>query len=58
VFGYHYYMTPHKAKIGLKNFEKVKDIPRKEKNWDWYPDIHELPVFKKFGDENFSISTK
>ena len=58
VFGYHYYMTPHKAKIGLKNFEKVKDVKPMKKDWDYYPDIHKLPVYKKFGYEEFDISTK
>ena len=29
--GYHYYMTPDKAKMGLKNFVRVKDQKPKKK---------------------------
>ena len=57
-FGYHYYMTPHKAKLGLRNFEKVKDKKPIRRDWDWYPDIHKLPVFESMGDKNFDVSTK
>ena len=57
-FGYHYYMTPHKAKLGLRNFEKVKDKKPIRRDWDWYPDIHKLPVFESMGDNNFDVSTK
>tara|TARA_E500000318_G_C3560768_1_gene213282 strand:+ start:84 stop:665 length:582 start_codon:yes stop_codon:yes gene_type:complete len=39
--GYHYYMGEDAARMGLKNFKKVKDKPVKPKNWDWYKDVRE-----------------
>jgi len=45
--GYHYYMPPMLAKIGLENFDKVKDAPVKAKNWDWYRDVSKYPIFQK-----------
>ena len=46
--GYHYYMTPDRAELGLKNFEIVKDkLPDPKRNWDWYSPITEITtVFK------------
>lgn len=44
--GYHYYMTPETAQMGLEKFPlAVKNISR---SWSWkdYPDISKLPVFK------------
>ena len=45
-YGYHYYMTPEKAQLGL---EKLKDaISRKPRKWrleDW-PDLREMEIFK------------
>jgi len=44
--GYHYYMTPELAKIGLDKLEKVKNkIPREWKWTDW-PDLSTMDVFK------------
>jgi dTDP-4-amino-4,6-dideoxygalactose transaminase len=40
-FGYHYYMTSENAKLGLQNFEKVKDKDPIEKNWDWYTPVNQ-----------------
>ena len=40
-FGYHYYMTSDNAKLGLQNFEKVKDKDPIEKNWDWYTPVNQ-----------------
>jgi dTDP-4-amino-4,6-dideoxygalactose transaminase len=45
--GYHYYMTPETAQLGI---EKLKDInPSQSKTWSWqdYPDLTKLTVFKK-----------
>tara|TARA_B100001094_G_scaffold333329_1_gene410743 strand:+ start:2320 stop:2961 length:642 start_codon:yes stop_codon:yes gene_type:complete len=46
VVGYHYYLSPSKAELGMKNFEAVKDAQVKEKNWDYYRDISNYPIFK------------
>ena len=44
--GYHYYMTPEIAKIGIDKLEKVKyKTPRKWKWTDW-PDLSNMEVFK------------
>ena len=44
--GYHYYMTPETAELGIKKFEDaVKETPRKWKLDDW-PDLTQLEVFK------------
>jgi dTDP-4-amino-4,6-dideoxygalactose transaminase len=46
-FGYHYYMTPEVAQIGLTRFEEVVNlIPKKWTIKDW-PDLTEMEVFKK-----------
>ena len=47
VVGYHYYLSPSKAELGLKNFDAVKDAQVKEKNWDYYRRIDNYPIFKK-----------
>ena len=45
-FGYHYYMTPEIAKLGLAKFEKVKNkIPRDWGVKDW-PDLTKMEIFK------------
>jgi len=44
--GYHYYMTPETAELGIKKFEDaVNETPRKWKLDDW-PDLTQLEVFK------------
>lgn len=44
--GYHYYMTPENAELGIKIFDKVKN--KNPKNWSWmdYPDLSKMKVFK------------
>tara|TARA_Y100001968_G_scaffold313259_1_gene337267 strand:- start:122 stop:709 length:588 start_codon:yes stop_codon:yes gene_type:complete len=44
--GYHYYMTPETAKIGIDKFEKVKDKPPREWKWTDWPDLSTMDVFK------------
>jgi dTDP-4-amino-4,6-dideoxygalactose transaminase len=41
--GYHYYMTPEQAAVGLEKLPHVKPIKR----WDWqdYPDVSKMPVW-------------
>lgn len=44
--GYHYYMTPETAELGIKKFkDAVNETPRKWKLDDW-PDLTQLEVFK------------
>ena len=44
--GYHYYMTPETAALGLKKIEEAKKTPpRKWKISDW-PDLRNMGVFK------------
>jgi dTDP-4-amino-4,6-dideoxygalactose transaminase len=45
--GYHYYMTPETAELGIKKFYEVKDIPSKQWSYLNYPDLSSLPVFAK-----------
>lgn len=45
MIGYHYYMTPETASIGIEKFYQVKDIePKYWSNQD-YPDISKMKVF-------------
>lgn len=44
-FGYHYYMTPETAELGLQRFEEVKNIPAKVWSYKDYPDISKMKVF-------------
>lgn len=45
MFGYHYYMTPETAELGIEKFNQVKDLtPKKWSNAD-YPDISKMKVF-------------
>ena len=45
-FGYHYYMTPEIAKLGLDKFEEAKNA--KPKDWvvEEWPDLTEMSIFK------------
>ena len=48
MFGYHYYMTPETAQLGIEKFEKVKDTtPKKWVVEDW-PDLTDMYVFKQY----------
>lgn len=42
--GYHYYMTPETALLGIEKLHQTK----KEKDWGWqdYPDLSLAPIFK------------
>ena len=44
--GYHYYMTPETAQIGIVKLKNVENIP--SKNWTYinYPDLSKMSVFK------------
>lgn len=46
MMGYHYYMTPETALLGIKRFNEVKHLnPKKWSHLD-YPDLSKLTVFK------------
>lgn len=46
-FGYHYYMTPEVAQLGLDKLEQaIATVPRKWIYTDW-PDLTKMKVFKK-----------
>lgn len=47
IIGYHYYMTPEMAELGLKKLpEAIKTVPKKWIVTDW-PDLTEMKVFKE-----------
>jgi dTDP-4-amino-4,6-dideoxygalactose transaminase len=48
VLGYHYYMTPETAKIGIKKFEEVKSLPQKTWDYKMYPDLSKMSIFKLY----------
>jgi dTDP-4-amino-4,6-dideoxygalactose transaminase len=43
--GYHYYMTPESAQLGLKRFQEVVNVEPKHWSYDNYPDISKMKVF-------------
>jgi dTDP-4-amino-4,6-dideoxygalactose transaminase len=45
--GYHYYMTPESAKIGLNKFNEVKNSNPKIWSYLDYPNLSNMEVFKK-----------
>jgi dTDP-4-amino-4,6-dideoxygalactose transaminase len=46
-YGYHYYMTPETAKLGLEKLPKaIQDKPRQWVVEDW-PDLTKMKIFKK-----------
>ena len=44
-FGYHYYMTPETAELGITKFHEVKNTPAKIWSYQDYPDISKMKVF-------------
>lgn len=44
--GYHYYMTPETAQLGLNRLEEAKKIESKKWSWVDYPNIRNFKVFK------------
>ena len=44
--GYHYYMTPETAELGIKKFNEVKDLPPKIWTDLDYPDLSTMDYFK------------
>jgi len=53
--GYHYYMTPETARLGLDNLQKAIDSePRQWTIEDW-PDLTKMDVFKNIKDNGSSF---
>ena len=44
--GYHYYMTPETAELGLERFEMIKNKKAKAWSYEDYPDLKKMRVFK------------
>ena len=44
--GYHYYMSPETAQLGLEKFENIKNIPPKKWCFADYPYLPRMEVFK------------
>jgi hypothetical protein len=44
--GYHYYMTPETAELGISKFSTVKDLSPKQWSWQDYPNLTNMEVFK------------
>ena len=45
--GYHYYMTPETAMLGIEKLSLVKYSPPRKWTFDDYPDLKKLSVFQK-----------
>ena len=43
--GYHYYMTPETAKLGLEKLPTAKENVAKKWNWKDYPNLTTMPIF-------------
>lgn len=43
--GYHYYMTPEMAQIGLDKLKVARNTKPKQWSWENYPDISKMKVF-------------
>lgn len=43
--GYHYYMTPETAELGIQKFNEVKDLTPKKWSYLNYPDLRKMKVF-------------
>lgn len=60
--GYHYYMAPEIALMGLNKLEKVINTPPKKWSIDEWPDLTEMEIFKTTEDycieNNISIYTQ
>jgi dTDP-4-amino-4,6-dideoxygalactose transaminase len=47
IIGYHYYMTPETAKLGLRKILTASNTKPKIWNYKNYPDLSDIKVFKK-----------
>jgi len=44
--GYHYYMTPETAQLGLDKLQAAIDTPPRVWSWEDYPDLTQMKIFK------------
>ena len=44
--GYHYYMTPETAQLGIEKFKTAKDTQPKIWTWEDYPRLADMKIFK------------
>jgi len=44
--GYHYYMTPETAALGLEKFKTLQHVRWAHQSWSDYPCLPNMPVFK------------
>jgi len=47
MLGYHYYMTPEAAQLGIQRFHEIKDAQPKRWTFNDYPDISNMKVFNE-----------
>lgn len=45
--GYHYYMTPETALLGLEKLPKCIETTPKKRDWKTYPDLSKLRIFNE-----------
>ena len=45
-FGYHYYMTPETAQLGLDKISEAIETPPKKWTIDEWPDLTKMEIFK------------
>ena len=48
--GYHYYMTPETAQRGLQALEEAKQREPRAWQWEDWPDLQEMSVFKDYNE--------
>tara|TARA_R110002020_G_scaffold97940_2_gene233562 strand:+ start:207 stop:791 length:585 start_codon:yes stop_codon:yes gene_type:complete len=46
MIGYHYYMNPEIAQLGLDKFDKAVDTPPREWKYEDWPDLTTMKIFK------------
>lgn len=45
--GYHYYMTPETAELGLRKLDKAINTPPRQWEWTDWPDLREMEIFSE-----------
>lgn len=45
--GYHYYMTPETAALGLQKLPEAMETPPRIWSWQDYPDLTQMKIFKR-----------
>lgn len=47
MMGYHYYMTPETAELGLNKLESAINKPSRKWSWEDYPDVSVMEIFNE-----------